>query len=103
MVFPALIPYFQLEFGMSLTAAGLMITALWAAYAFRQFPGGVLGDRYGKRNMLVFSTALSTVAVVAVAISSSTELLYFGTIAFGFATALFGPLRFTIFTHVVRV
>lgn len=99
-VFPALIPYFQLEFGMSLTAAGLMITALWAAYAFGQFPGGVLGDRYGERNMLVFSTALSTVAVVAVAISPSTELLFFGTIAFGFATALFGPLRFTIFTHV---
>lgn len=99
-VFPALIPYFQSEFSMSLTAAGLMITALWAAYAFGQFPGGILGDRYGERNMLVFSTALSTVAVIAVAVSPSAAWLYFGTIAFGFATALFGPLRFTIFTHV---
>lgn len=99
-VFPALIPYFQSEFGMSLTVAGSMITALWAAYAFGQFPGGVLGDRYGERNMLVFSTALSTVAVVSIAIAPSSELLFFGTIAFGFATALFGPLRFTIFTHV---
>lgn len=99
-VFPALIPYFQTEYGMSLTAAGLLITALWAAYAFGQFPGGILGDRYGERNMLVFSTALSTVAVVAVASAPSTAFLYFGTIAFGFATALFGPLRFTIFTRV---
>jgi len=99
-VFPALLPYFESEFDMSLTAAGLLITVLWGAYAFGQFPGGVLGDRYGERNMLVFSTAISTVAVIAVASAHNTELLFAGTIAFGFATALFGPLRFTIFTHV---
>lgn len=85
---------------MTLTTAGLLVTVLWGAYAFGQFPGGVLGDRYGERNMLTFSTGLSTVAVIAVAISTNVQLLFFGVIAFGFATALFGPLRFTIFTHL---
>lgn len=99
-VYPALIPFFRTEFGMPLSTAGLLLTLLWTAYALGQLPGGVLGDRYGEGNMLVFSTVLSTIAVAAVATSANMELLFAGTIAFGFATALFGPLRFTILTTV---
>jgi len=99
-VFPALLPYFGSEFNMSLTTGGLLLSVLWGAYAFGQFPGGILGSRYGERNMLIISTIVSTVAILLIAAAESTTTLFIGTIAFGFATALFGPLRFTIFTRV---
>lgn len=100
LIYPALIPFFRIEFEMSLTTAGLLLTLLWASYALGQLPAGVLGDRYGEGNILVLSTVLSTIAVAVVATSANTVLFFSGTIGFGFTTALFGPLRFTILTSI---
>jgi len=67
LVFPALLPAVRRSFGMSLSAAGLLITVLWGAYASMQFPGGILADRYGERAVLVAAIALGGLGVVAVA------------------------------------
>lgn len=99
-MFPPLVPYFQEEFGFGLTTAGFLLTSLWLAYALGQFPGGVLGDRVGEGNILVFSTAISAAAVLLVALSVNIWTLFGGAIVFGFATSLFGPTRFTIFTDI---
>lgn len=99
-MFPALVPFFRGDFELSLTATGLLLTGLWAAYAVGQFPGGLLGDRIGEGRILVASTALSALAVVTVALSVTAELLFLGTILFGVATALFSPTRFTVFTDI---
>jgi len=99
-IYPALVPYFQTDLGMSLTTAGLLLTVLWLAYAFGQFPAGLFGDRYGEGNVLVFSTILSTAAVIAVAASVNVTMFFVATIGLGFATSLFGPLRFVIFTEI---
>lgn len=99
-MFPALIPFFRSDFQMSLTATGLLLTGLWAAYAVGQFPGGLLGDRIGEGRILVVSTTLSALAVMTVALSVTIELLFLGTILFGIATALFSPTRFTVFTDI---
>lgn len=73
---------------------------LWAAYALGQFPGGILGDRVGEGNVLVLSTALSAIMILIVTVSVNLPMLFGATVAFGFATALFGPTRFTIFTNI---
>ena len=99
-VYPSLLPFLRAEFAMNLTTAGVLLTMLWAAYAVGQFPGGLLGDRIGEGNILVVSTAISMVALLAVTASISVWTLFIGTIAFGFATSLFGPTRFTIFTDI---
>lgn len=99
-VYPSLLPFIREEFGIGLTIAGLLWSVLWVAYAVGQFPGGVLGDRLGEGNILVVSTLVSTAALVAVATSVHVWLLFLGTFAFGFATALYGPTRFTIFSDV---
>lgn len=96
LTFPPLLPYIRAEFGMSLTDAGLLITALWLAYALGQFPGGMLRDRIGDRNVLVVSTAVSAVTLLGVARASTIESLFAATVLFGFATALFGTARFTV-------
>jgi MFS family permease len=99
-VYPALMPYFIEEFELSLTVSGLILTVLWGSYAIGNFPGGILGDRIGERNVLVISTAISTVTVLLISLSTTIVLLMLATVAFGLATALFGPTRFTIFTSI---
>ncbi len=99
-VYPSLVPFFRTAFDLDLVVAGLLLSALWFAYAFGQFPGGVLGDRVGEGNILVVSMAVSTLAVALVAVSFDLWLLFAATIAFGFASALYGTTRFTIFTDI---
>ncbi len=99
-IYPSILPFLREAFEMDLTTAGFLLSALWLAYALGQFPGGVLGDRYGEGNILVVSTAISTVALVTVVLSFSVWTVFAATIAFGFATGLYGPHRFTIFTDI---
>lgn len=99
-VYPSLIPFLRSAFDFDLAVAGLLLSALWFAYAFGQFPGGVLGDRIGEGNILAISTAISTFAVLLVAGAFNIWVLFIGTIAFGFASALYGTTRFTIFTDL---
>jgi len=99
-VYPSLLPFFRTEFGFGLTVAGFLLTALWAGYALGQFPGGILGDVIGEGNILVVSTGLAALAVLTVAASVNTGMLFVGTVVFGLATSLYGPTRFTIFTDI---
>lgn len=99
-IYPSALPYLRDAFGMDLTVAGFLLSALWLAYALGQFPGGVLGDKLGEGNILVISTAISTVAILLVATSINLWMVFAATIAFGFATGLYGPHRFTIFTDI---
>lgn len=96
LVYPALLPYIRSDLGLGLTAAGLLITALWTAYALGQFPGGILRDRVGDRAILAASTALSAVTLLVVVLSATAPALFAATMLFGFGTALFGTARFTV-------
>lgn len=99
-VYPALIPFVRSEFSIGLTTTGFLLSLLWAAYALGHIPGGVLGDRIGEGSILVVSTVLSAGTVLLVASSRSVLALFLGTIAFGLATALYGPNRLTLLTDV---
>lgn len=98
--YPSLLPFFRAEFGFDLTMAGVLLSVLWVAYALGQFPGGLLGDQVGEGRILVISTALSAIAILAVATAPNQWLLFVGSFAFGIATSLYGPTRFTIFTDI---
>lgn len=99
-VFPAMLPLFRESFDLTLTTAGLLISVLWYAYALGQFPGGLLGDRFGGRIVLTASTLVSTVTILLVALAWDHRVLFAATALFGFATALYGTTRFTILTDV---
>lgn len=99
-MYPALVPFFQDEFGISLTTAGLLLTGIWGAYALGQFPGGIVGDRYGEGRMLVVSTVLAAASMIVVSMSLSFPMLFAASVSFGLATAIFGPVRFSIFSNV---
>jgi MFS family permease len=99
-VYPALVPLLRAEFGFGLSAAGLLLSLLWAAYAAGHVPGGALGDRLGEGRVLVVSAVVSTAAMVAVASATGLLVLFAATVAFGLATALYGPTRFTVLTDL---
>ncbi|SEH57519.1 Sugar phosphate permease [Halopenitus malekzadehii] len=96
MVYPAILPQLRATYGFDLTTAGLLVTALWLAYAIGQLPGGMLDDRLGGGRVLVASTAVSATALSLVVLAGSTVVLFGATVLFGLATSLYGVARFTI-------
>jgi MFS family permease len=99
-VFPALLPQVRTALDLDLTGAGLILTALWLAYALSQFPGGVLGDRFGARAVLVASTAVTGVGVLVAATAPAVETFVLGTVVFGAGTGLFSTTRMTLVSDV---
>lgn len=100
LVFPALLPEFRAAFDLTLTTSGVLVSVLWYAYALGQFPGGYLGDRFGPRRILVGSSLISGVTILGVALAPDWRILFGATALFGFSTALYGTIRFTILTDV---
>lgn len=100
LLFPVILPYMRedLEFGLS--TSGLLLTFLWGAYAVGQLPGGVLTDRVGERKVFIVSTFASAMTVGLITVSKTVWTLFLGTVLFGFATALYGPGRFTLLSDI---
>lgn len=99
MIYPAVLPQLRADYGFDLTTAGLLITALWVAYALGQLPGGLLDDRFGGGRVLAASTGVSALALTVVVAAESVRALFGATLLFGFATALYGVARFTILSR----
>lgn len=98
--YPVALPHIRTDLGLELSAAGLLLTVLWTAYALGQFPGGLLADRWGAGVILFLSTVLSGLAVLLVSLSPTTVLLFATTAFLGLSTAMFGPARFPLLSAV---
>lgn len=55
MAIPPLLPMIQAELGINSSEAGLLMTSLLLPYALIQVPAGYLGDRFGRKRLLVLS------------------------------------------------
>ncbi|MFC7225469.1 MFS transporter [Halalkalicoccus sp. GCM10025322] len=100
MVYPALLPRIRMTYGMTLTTAGALLTALWLAYAFGQLPAGMLADRVGEGRVMMVSTLVSAGTITLVVTAQSTALLFVATALFGLTTALYGVARFTSLSNL---
>jgi MFS family permease len=100
LVFPAVLPHIRESFGMGLTTAGLLLSALWVGYALMQFPGGVAADRFGERTVLVTGLAVTTVGVLGVVVAPGVATFFLGTVLVGVGVGLFGTTRITILSDV---
>lgn len=99
-IFPVMFPHLRDVFGLSLGQLGAYYTLLWVAYASLQFAGGMLADRYGERNVLVFSTLMTGGTMLAVGLTFTSGLLAVGMVTFGFASALYGTTRYTVLVDI---
>ena len=100
MIYPVMVPYLRSAYGLDLTAAGLLLTVLFLAYALGQFPGGVLADRFGERVMLSASAMISAVTLLLVVTARSPLFLFAATALFGFGTALYAVGRYTVLSRL---
>lgn len=99
-IIPALLPFLREAFEMGLSTAGLLLTLIWLAYAIGQAPGGILGDRFGERNILAGSCLLGALTVVVIALSPGRIGFFLGAIGFGLSVGLYAPTRFTVLSDL---
>ncbi|MFB6113550.1 MAG: MFS transporter [Halodesulfurarchaeum sp.] len=90
---PAVLPAIKADFGVSNSAAGLVVSVIWLTYGFLQYPAGALTDRLGERRLLTASAVLAAVSLVGFAVIPSYFLFLIAAAAFGTGTGLFGPAR----------
>jgi MFS family permease len=53
MGFSALLPSIMQDLALSYTQAGVLASGFFGAYAAMQLPAGLLGDRFGRRRVLL--------------------------------------------------
>ena len=76
---PVLLPLMK-EFSLSYSQAGLLASAVFYSYALMQFPAGYLGDRFGKKRILILCIlgwGLSSLAMAAAASFAALLLVRF--------------------------
>lgn len=71
MLIPPLLPTLQKEFALTSFEAGLLMTGYMGAYALAQIPSGLLGEKFGRRRVMVTGMAGSAVTSLLVAFSHS--------------------------------
>lgn len=83
-----IIPLYALEFGVSYTAAGALITGFAAARLMFSLLGGVAGDRFGARRVSIFGALLLTVSSVTAALAPSYAVLLISRFVEGMGSAI---------------
>ncbi len=100
MVYPVIIPYFETEFGMSLSVAGLLVSVLWFFAAIGQLPSGVLADRYSERTLMAVSVTTVAGALMLVITAPSAILLFVATAIWGLGHSLYPIARITFLSEL---
>lgn len=83
-----IIPLYALEFGVSYTAAGALITGFAAARLMFSLLGGVAGDRYGARRVAVGGALLLTVSSITAALAPTYGVLLVSRFVEGMGSAI---------------
>lgn len=95
----ALYPLFPLmhdDFGVGYAALGLIVTILNATGAATQIPIGFLVDRIGAKRILISGLFIKTLAIGAMALTSSYEALLILAAIAGIGNAVFHPADYAI-------
>src|SRR5215470_5312817 len=90
--FSALLPSIIDELSLSYTRAGLLASAFFYAYVFMQIPAGLLGDRFGRRRILLFGLLGGALAAGLTGLAGSFAALFL-------ARALTGAFQGSLFSN----
>ena len=87
-----ILPILASEFGRTIGAAGIIVTAFSLPYGLFQLLFGPLGDRHGKLKVIVYTLGLSSVCTITAAFADSIEFLAAARLLSGLTTASAIPL-----------
>lgn len=91
-----LFPLMHADFGVTYAALGLIVTILNASGAIAQIPIGFLVDRMGARKILIVGLFVKTLAIGAMALTTSYEALLLLAVIAGLGNAVFHPADYSI-------
>lgn len=100
MIYPVLLPSLSMDFNLTHTTAGLLVTLIWVGYAIGQVPGGVLADQYGERQLLTASVATVACALVVVVLAPTATALFAATGFVGLGLSLYPVARITLLSDL---
>lgn len=99
-VLPALLPQVKRAFDIDNATAGLLVSALWGAYALTQFPAGMMIDRIGERTTLTASVFVTAAGAAVLTLAPSFGAFVFGAVLFGVGSGLYAPPRVTVLSRI---
>ncbi len=85
MALSSLLPPIMTEFGLSYTRAGFLATAFFYAYMAMQLPAGFLGDRLGRRRVVLGGILLGVLASIFTGLAGSFAALFAARLLTGLA------------------
>lgn len=85
----ALTPVLIEELGITHGAMGLLTTAFFLVYGLMQVPAGLLGDGYGPRKTIIWSTAVTVIGVFLFWINHSYPVLFVAQFLVGIGSSTF--------------
>src|SRR3990170_3450276 len=88
MALSSLLPPIIEEFGLSYTSAGFLSTGFFYAYMAMQLPAGVLGDRFGRKRLLLAGVLLGAVASALTGLATSLTTLFLARLLTGLSQGL---------------
>ena len=101
MILPPIFAILKIEFDVSFTALGLIITLMFAASGICQMISGFLVDRFGARQILLSGLALCGGATLAFSLVQSYEAMILLAVVVGIGLSVFHPADLSILTQKI--
>ena len=97
-----LFPWLKVEFGVSYTELGLLLTVFFVVSSVVQTASGFVVDRFGPRPVLLAGLALLGLAALAYASSRSYAMLAASAVLAGLGNGVFHPVDYTLLNRKVH-
>jgi MFS family permease len=97
-----MLPVIEQDFGLTGTQTGAVTSAYFAAYVAMQIPAGLLGDRFGLKKVLIATSVLAGLGVLAVGTLTSSYLSLLLCVAvYGVGAGAYHPMAFGVTMRTV--
>lgn len=97
---PPIIPFLVTDVGISYAEAGLLLTVFFVMYSVFQLPAGMLGDRLGKKRLLVGGLVLMTAGIFLASTAQSYPVLLGAQAIAGIGGSTFHPTGMAMISDV---
>lgn len=103
MALSSLLPPIMAEFSLSYSAAGLLATAFFYAYLAMHVPAGLLGDRWGRKRVLLTGILVGVAGTLLTGLSTGLPMLFLARLLTGLGQgSLFSNDRVIIATYTPK-
>jgi len=102
LVLPPLFPFLILDFELTYTELGFLMTTFFVASGFGQPAAGFVVDRFGAQRVLMAGLGLYSLAIGALALAPTFSMMFPLVVLAGIGNSVFHPADFTLLNANVR-